>query len=66
MRLRGAELLEPEIEVGKLARIRVTLVPYSGPEQTRILSVNLPIHLAGQTVALDIAPGYAEERGRGA
>jgi hypothetical protein len=62
LRLRGAELLEPEIDVGKPARIRVTLVPYSGPEQTRILSVNLPSHLAGQTVSLDIAPGYAEER----
>lgn len=62
LRLRGAELLEPEVEAGKSARIRVTLVPYSGPEQTRILSVDLPRYLAGQTVSLDIAPGYTEER----
>jgi hypothetical protein len=62
LRLRGAELLEPEIDAGKPARIRVTLVPYSGPEITRVLSVELPRHLAGQTVSLDIAPGYAEER----
>lgn len=62
LRLRGAELLEPEIDAGKPARIRVTLVPYSGPEQTRVLSVELPSHLAGQTVALEIAPGYTEER----
>ncbi len=62
LRLRGAELLESEIDAGKPARVRVTLVPYSGPEQTRILSVDLPAYLAGQTVALDIAPGYAEER----
>jgi hypothetical protein len=62
LRLRGAELLEPEIDAGKPARIRVTLVPYSGPEQTRILSVDLPSYLAGQTVSLDITPGYAEER----
>lgn len=62
LRLRGAELLEPEIDAGKPARIRVTLVPYSGPEQTRVLSVDLPGYLAGQTVSLDIAPGYTEER----
>ncbi|HYQ17188.1 MAG TPA: SpoIVB peptidase S55 domain-containing protein [Polyangiaceae bacterium] len=62
LRLRGAELLEPEIDAGEPARVRVTLVPYSGPEQTRILSVPLPAHLAGQTVSLDIAPGYTEER----
>ena len=62
LRLRGAELLEPEIDAGKPARIRVTLVPYSGPEQTRVLSVDLPAYLAGQTVSLDIAPGYMEER----
>ncbi|HYP89763.1 MAG TPA: SpoIVB peptidase S55 domain-containing protein [Polyangiaceae bacterium] len=62
LRLRGAELLEPEIDAGEPARIRVTLVPYSGPEQTRILSVPLPAYMAGQTVSLDIAPGYTEER----
>lgn len=62
LRLRGAELLEPEIEAGKPARIRVTLVPYTGPEQTRVLSVDLPTYLAGQTVSLEIAPGYTEER----
>ncbi len=62
LRLRGAELLEPEIDAGKPARIRVTLVPYSGPEQTRVISVDLPAHLAGQTVSLDIVPGYSEER----
>lgn len=62
LRLRGAELLESEVDAGKPARVRVTLVPYSGPEQTRTLSVDLPAYLAGQTVALDIAPGYAEER----
>jgi len=62
LRLRGAELLEPEVDAGEPARVRVTLVPYSGPEQTRILSVPLPAYLAGQTVSIDITPGYAEER----
>ncbi len=62
LRLRGAEVLEPEIEAGKPARVRVTLVPYSGPELTRVISVPLPVYLAGQTVSLEIAPGYLEER----
>jgi hypothetical protein len=62
LRLRGAELLEPEIDAGKPARVRVTLVPYSGPELTRVIDVPLPAHLAGQTVNLEIAPGYQEER----
>ncbi len=62
LRLRGAELLEPEVDAGKPARVRLTLVPYSGAEQTRVVSVMLPPHLAGQTVNLDIAPGYMEER----
>lgn len=62
LRLRGAEVLEPEIEAGQPARIRLTLVPYSGPELTRVLSVPIPAHLAGETVSLEIVPGYLEER----
>jgi len=31
LRLRGAEVLESEIDAGSPARIRLTLVPYSGP-----------------------------------
>jgi SpoIVB peptidase S55 len=62
LRLRGAEVLESEIDAGKPAHVRVTLVPYSGPEQTRVLSVDLPAYLAGQTVSLEISPGYMEER----
>jgi hypothetical protein len=62
LRLRGAELLESEIDAGQPARIRLTLVPYSGPEVTRVISVPIPAYLAGQTVSLDILPGYMEER----
>jgi hypothetical protein len=62
LRLRGAELLDPEVDAGQPARVRVTLVPYTGPEITRVINVDLPAYLAGQTVSLDIAPGYMEER----
>jgi hypothetical protein len=62
LRLRGAELLESEIDAGQPARIKLTLVPFSGPEQTQVISVPLPAHLAGRSLTLDIGPGYTEER----
>jgi hypothetical protein len=61
-RLRGAEVLESEIDAGSPARVRLTLLPYAGPPQTKIVSVPIPAHLAGQTVTIQIAPGYSEER----
>lgn len=66
LRLRGANVLESEIDAGEPARIRLTFVPYSGPEVTRVVSVPIPAHLAGQTVNLEIEPGYAEERDQAA
>jgi hypothetical protein len=62
VRLRGAELLETELDAGQPARIRLTLVPFSGAEQTKVITVPLPAHLAGRTVTLEIGPGYMEER----
>ncbi|HEY4159529.1 MAG TPA: SpoIVB peptidase S55 domain-containing protein [Polyangiaceae bacterium] len=62
LRLRGAELLESEIDAGEPARIRLTLVPFSGPDVTRVVSVPIPARLAGQSVQLEIEPGYGEER----
>jgi hypothetical protein len=66
LRLRGVDLLESEIDAGAPARIRLTLVPFSGPAITRVVSVPIPAHLAGQTVALEIEPGYTEERDQAA
>jgi hypothetical protein len=65
-RLRGAELLSPELDAGEPARIRLTLVPFAGPTITKMLSVPLPAHLAGRTLTLDIAPGYTEEKDKAA
>jgi hypothetical protein len=65
-RLRGAELLSPELDAGEPARIRLTLVPFAGPTITKTLSVPLPAHLAGKTLTLEIAPGYTEERDKAA
>jgi len=66
LRLRGADVLESEIDAGAPARIRLTFVPYSGPDVTRVVSVPIPAHLAGQTVNLEIEPGYTEERDQAA
>src|SRR5262249_22598015 len=40
-RLRGAELVASEIDAGEPARIRLTLVPFSGPVLQKTLSVPL-------------------------
>jgi len=61
-RLRGAELLASEIDAGEPAKIRLTMVPFSGPILQKVVSVPLPAHLAGRTLTLEISPGYAEEK----
>ncbi len=62
MRLRGAEALESEIEAGRPARIRLNLVPYAGKEVSRVISVPIPAHMAGQKIVLEVGPGYLERR----
>jgi hypothetical protein len=58
MRLRGAELLDPVVDAGSKARIRLHLVPENGPETTRVVEVTLPQELAGKDVEIDLLPGY--------
>jgi hypothetical protein len=62
MRLRGAELLDPELDAGEPARVRLTLVPWAGPNVTRTISVPIPEHLAGERLTLEIAPGYTQQK----
>jgi hypothetical protein len=59
--LRGVELLTPEVEPGGAARLRVTLEPFGGKRETRVLSVNIPERFAGQRVELELRPGYEVE-----
>ena len=61
-RLRGAELLDPEVEAGETARIRLTLVPFAGATVERIVKVVIPRRFAGEKVKLEIRPGYAVEK----
>ena len=58
--LRGAEPVEPEIDAGRKARIRIQLIPYAGPPQTRIIEVDIPRELAGKTIEIKLDPGHQE------
>lgn len=60
LRLRGSEVLEPELDPGQPARVRLTLIPYAGPAVTKIISVPIPKRYAGQTLSLAIMPGYTQ------
>lgn len=56
--LRGVDPLETEIDAGQKARFRLHLVPYAGPEQTKVVEVNVPRELAGENVEVEFVPGY--------
>lgn len=66
LRLRGVELLTPELEAGQPAEVRLTLVPYAGPLVKRTVKVPLGKHLAGQKVKIDIEPGYLVQKEKAA
>jgi hypothetical protein len=57
-KLRGLDVLDPVVEAGQPARVRVHLVPFAGPESTRTLEIKMPVELAGRDVELEVVPGY--------
>lgn len=57
-KLRGLDVLDPVVDAGQVARVRVHLVPYAGPATTKILEVRMPNELAGKDVDLEVVPGY--------
>jgi hypothetical protein len=57
-RLRGVELLDPVVDAGEKARVRLHLVPNEGVERTRVVEVAMPQELAGKDVEIEVAPGY--------
>ncbi len=56
--LRGVEILDPVVDAGEKARLRVHLVPQDGPEVTRVVETVMPAELAGKEVDLEVVPGY--------
>ncbi|MBN2193448.1 MAG: hypothetical protein JW751_11585 [Polyangiaceae bacterium] len=63
-RLRGLELLDTELEPGQPARLRLTLEPWAGPPISRVISVPIPESLEGETLRLEVTPGYMQSRDR--
>lgn len=57
-KLRGIDVLDSVVEAGQSARVRVHLVPFAGPEVTKVVEVKMPAELAGKDVDLEILPGY--------
>lgn len=62
VQLRGAKLLDPEIDAGESARIRLDLQPYQGEMESRVIEVPVPKELAGRDVEIELQPGYEVER----
>jgi hypothetical protein len=62
--LRGVEVLDPVVDAGGKARLRLHLVPQDGPETTRVVEVTMPAELAQtkdkdlREVEVEIVPGY--------
>ncbi len=60
--LRGAKVLDPEVDAGSPVRIRLTLEPFQGKVETRDIEVAVPAELAGQQVEIELSPGYEVDR----
>jgi hypothetical protein len=60
--LRGTKILEPEIDAGQPARIRLELEAYHGKIESKVIEVPVPAELAGREVEIELAPGYEVER----
>ncbi|MDP9002080.1 MAG: hypothetical protein M3O46_18460, partial [Myxococcota bacterium] len=57
-RLRGVEMIDPVVDAGTKARLRLHLVPQDGPEVTRVVETTMPVELAGKDVEIEVVPGY--------
>lgn len=60
--LRSTAILNPEIDVGEKARIRLDIQPYQGKVESKIIEVEIPSELAGREVEIELAPGYEVDK----
>lgn len=60
--LRGAKVLDPEVDAGSPVRIQLELQRFKGPIETKIIEVPVPAEMAGRDVEIELAPGYEIER----
>jgi hypothetical protein len=57
-RLRGVDVLDPIVDAGDKARLRLHLRPFSGAEVTRTVDIRIPPELAGKDVEIEVVPGH--------
>ncbi len=60
--LRGAELLDPEVEAGGKARVRLVLQNYLGAEHTQEIEIPIARSLRGDVAHIEIRPAYTVDR----
>ena len=60
--LDGVEVLNPEVEPGGFARLRLRFLPFAGKARYQNVKVQVPVHLAGKKVKLALLPGYSVEK----
>jgi hypothetical protein len=58
--LRGATVLDGEVEAGQKARIQVKFWQFDGAEQTKVIDLPMPAELAGRDVDVELLPSWAE------
>jgi hypothetical protein len=58
--LRGASVLDGEVEAGQKARIQVKFWQFDGAEQSKIIDLPMPATLAGRDVDVELLPSWAE------
>lgn len=57
-RLRGIDVLDPVVDSGQSVRIRVHLVPFAGPETTKVVEIKMSSDYLNKDVEVEILPGY--------
>jgi len=60
--LRGTEAVEQELDPGQPARIKLSILPYQGKLETRVIEVPIPASYAGKDVDIEIEPGFEADR----
>jgi hypothetical protein len=58
MRLRGVDVLDPAVDAGRPARVRLRLFTQFGGDESRVVEIKIPEELAGKDVDVEIVPGW--------
>jgi hypothetical protein len=62
--IRATAPVEEEIDPGQPLHVRLTLVPFMGTPEDKVIEVPIPKDFAGQDVDVDLSPGFEVDRPR--